>query len=60
MTADMRRGGGLGRGLAALIPQRDEPPASVDLPIAAIGHNPYQPRQQIEQASLAELAASIA
>jgi ParB family chromosome partitioning protein len=60
MTAEMRRSGGLGRGLAALIPQRDEPPASVELPIAAIGHNPYQPRKQVEQASLAELAASIA
>jgi ParB family chromosome partitioning protein len=60
MTADLRRSGGLGRGLAALIPQRDEPPASVELPIAAISHNPYQPRQQVEQASLAELAASIA
>jgi ParB family chromosome partitioning protein len=56
----MRRSGGLGRGLAALIPQRDEPPASVELPIAAISHNPYQPRKQVEQASLAELAASIA
>ena len=60
MTAEMRRTGGLGRGLAALIPQRDEPATSVDLPIAAISHNPYQPRKQIEQASLAELAASIA
>jgi ParB family chromosome partitioning protein len=60
MTAEMRRSGGLGRGLAALIPQRDEPPTSVELPIAAISHNPYQPRRQVEQASLAELAASIA
>jgi len=60
MTADMRRSGGLGRGLAALIPQRDEPAASVELPIAAITHNPYQPRKRFEQDALAELADSIA
>ena len=60
MTADTRRTGGLGRGLAALIPQRDEPAASVDLPIAAISRNPYQPRKAVERDSLAELAASIA
>lgn len=60
MTAEVRRSGGLGRGLAALIPQRDEPAASVELPISAIRHNPYQPRKGIEQANLAELAASIA
>ncbi|MEA2675999.1 MAG: ParB family transcriptional regulator, chromosome partitioning protein [Chloroflexota bacterium] len=60
MTADVRRSGGLGRGLAALIPQRDEPAASVELPIAAISHNPYQPRKGVEGANLAELAASIA
>jgi ParB family chromosome partitioning protein len=60
MTSEMRRSGGLGRGLAALIPQRDEPAASVELPISAIRHNPYQPRKGMEQANLAELAASIA
>jgi len=60
MTEELRRSGGLGRGLAALIPQRDEPPASVELPIAAISHNPYQPRKQVEEGSLSELAASIA
>jgi ParB family chromosome partitioning protein len=60
MTAEVRRSGGLGRGLAALIPQRDEPAASVELPISAIRHNPYQPRKGIDQASLAELVASIA
>ena len=60
MTADTRRTGGLGRGLAALIPQRDEPAASVELPIAAISRNPYQPRKAVERDSLAELAASIA
>lgn len=60
MTADLRRTGGLGRGLAALIPQRDEAAASVELPVAAISHNPYQPRQMIDADSLQELAASIA
>ncbi len=60
MTAEMRRPSGLGRGLAALIPQRDEPAASVELPIAAISHNPYQPRKRFEQNALAELADSIA
>ena len=60
MTAEVRRSGGLGRGLAALIPQRDEPAASVELPIAAIRHNPYQPRKGVEGSNLAELAASIA
>jgi ParB family chromosome partitioning protein len=60
MTAELRRSGGLGRGLAALIPQRDEPAASVELPIAAIRHNPYQPRKGVQEANLAELAASIA
>jgi ParB family chromosome partitioning protein len=60
VTAEVRRSGGLGRGLAALIPQRDEPAASVELPISAIRHNPFQPRKGVEQANLAELAASIA
>src|SRR3954454_18028461 len=60
MTTDVRRtGGGLGRGLAALIPQRGEQPASVELPISAISRNPYQPRQAFEQGQLDELAASI-
>jgi ParB family chromosome partitioning protein len=56
----MRRSGGLGRGLGALIPQRDAPSASVELPISAIRHNPYQPRKGVDQANLTELAASIA
>lgn len=60
MSAEIRRSGGLGRGLAALIPQRDESPASIELPIAAITRNPYQPRRAVDQKSLEELAASIA
>jgi ParB family chromosome partitioning protein len=61
VTADIRRPGhGLGRGLSALIPQRDGQSATVELPIAAISHNPYQPRRGIEQTQLDELATSIA
>src|SRR3954463_9054091 len=55
-----RTTGGLGRGLAALIPQRDEQSASVELPIASISRNPFQPRQAFQQAQLDELATSIA
>lgn len=61
MTAEVgRQQTGLGRGLAALIPQRDETSAAIDLPISAIARNPYQPRQAVAEASLEELAASIA
>jgi ParB family chromosome partitioning protein len=61
MTADIGRSpSGLGRGLAALIPQRDDPAGAIDLPISAISGNPYQPRQPLDQAGLTELAASIA
>jgi len=60
MTAEVGRPQtGLGRGLASLIPQRDETSAAVDLPISAIERNPYQPRQAVEQASIAELAVSV-
>jgi ParB family transcriptional regulator, chromosome partitioning protein len=61
MTTEIKRtNGGLGRGLAALIPQRGEHPSTLDLPISAISRNPYQPREQFEQSQLEELAASIA
>ena len=54
MTAPSRRSAaGLGRGLAALIPQRDEPPATLELPIAQIARNPYQPRREFDDQSLA-------
>jgi ParB family chromosome partitioning protein len=62
MTTDLGRNtSGLGRGLGALIPQRDETSAggTQELPISAIARNPYQPRQGVEQAQLDELAASI-
>ncbi|HWH37270.1 MAG TPA: ParB/RepB/Spo0J family partition protein [Candidatus Limnocylindrales bacterium] len=61
MTAQVRRPGGLGRGLAALIPQRDEGGRpTLELPISDIVRNPYQPRQEFDENSLDELAASIA
>ena len=61
MTASARRSGGLGRGLAALIPQRPVGSAGVsEIPIALIGRNPYQPRQRIDEEELRELARSIA
>jgi ParB family chromosome partitioning protein len=50
---------GLGRGLAALIPQRANPSGSVEIPISRIHPNPRQPRQRIGQAELETLAASI-
>lgn len=59
---------GLGRGLDALIPSGDftpeslpaTPPSGYDtLPVADISRNPRQPRSQMDQDELAELAASI-
>jgi ParB family transcriptional regulator, chromosome partitioning protein len=61
MTSDVRRPtGGLGRGLAALIPQRDDGRAALELPISSIARNPYQPRRSVEVQALEQLAASIA
>src|SRR5262245_37498019 len=53
---------GLGRGLAALIPQREDTGTGIttELPLSSIARNPYQPRQAVEQIALEELAASIA
>jgi ParB family transcriptional regulator, chromosome partitioning protein len=59
MTVRPERQQGLGRGLAALIPQRANPAGSVEIPIARIRPNPRQPRQQIGKAELETLAASI-
>jgi ParB family chromosome partitioning protein len=61
MTFEARRsGGGLGRGLAALIPQRENGRSSSELPISAISRNPHQPRTHVDPAELEELASSIA
>ena len=68
----MARVGGLGKGLGALIPAGDpgatvtttdeisEGARLVELPIASIVPNPHQPRVYFDEASLAELASSIA
>jgi len=55
-----RGGGALGRGLSALIPQRAVSDTAVlDVPLARVRPNPYQPRRHMDDAGLAELAASI-
>jgi ParB family chromosome partitioning protein len=61
MTIRSDRGGAaLGRGLAALIPQRSTPSGSVlEVPLARVVPNPHQPRRRWDDAGLADLAASI-
>ncbi len=60
MTVRPDRAQGLGRGLAALIPQRAAgQPAPVDVPIARIRPNPQQPRRHFDPEDLATLEASI-
>jgi ParB family chromosome partitioning protein len=61
MTIDPdRASGGLGRGLASLIPQRPTPIAApAEIPINRIRPNPYQPRRRFDPAELDQLAASI-
>ena len=59
----------LGRGLGALIPQRQEQPAApaearatqglAEIPISQIQPNPYQPRKTFNEASIEELARSV-
>lgn len=58
----MERTRGLGRGLGALIGEQDAMrprEAVVDIPVAEIRPNRYQPRQTMDDASLHELAESI-
>lgn len=60
MTTEIGRSPtGLGRGLAALIPQREESGSATELPISAIERNPYQPRQGVENAAIEELSQSV-
>jgi ParB family transcriptional regulator, chromosome partitioning protein len=59
MTVRPERAQGLGRGLAALIPQRPAQQGTLDIPIARIRPNPYQPRKRMDEAELATLTASI-
>ncbi len=54
----------LGKGLSALIPEANDNPELVEngffqCPIESIEPNPYQPRQEFDNAALEELAASI-
>jgi ParB family transcriptional regulator, chromosome partitioning protein len=52
----------LGRGLGALIPQREQAPAPsglAEIPIGQISPNPYQPRKNFNEASIDELARSV-
>jgi ParB family chromosome partitioning protein len=65
----MARRSGLGKGLSSLIPPTAEGgvsaspmggPVLVDVPVADIVPNPHQPRVHFDEASLSELAGSIA
>jgi len=60
MTVRSDRPQGLGRGLAALIPQRAPSSAgSIEIPLARIRENPRQPRLRMHDDALASLAESI-
>jgi ParB family chromosome partitioning protein len=50
---------GLGRGLAALIPQRDSAGSSAEIPVSRIVRNPYQPRTEHDTEALAALVESV-
>src|SRR5688500_18362211 len=51
---------GLGRGLDALIPGRDDERGVLEIALHRIERNPDQPRTAFDEAQLGELAASIA
>lgn len=65
MTTRTGRPSALGRGLSALIPQAAPTvtaatsAAVIEVPLAQVTPNPYQPRHHYDDADLAELAASI-
>lgn len=60
MTAPNERPHGLGRGLAALIPQRSpQGPATIEIALDRLRENPRQPRQRMADDALQTLAASI-
>jgi ParB family chromosome partitioning protein len=52
--------GGLGRGLASLIPQRAAGGGQAEIPVARVRRNPFQPRRAVDDAALQALAASVA
>ena len=60
MTVRSDRPQGLGRGLAALIPQRPAATGgSIEIPLARIRENPRQPRLRMDDEALETLAESI-
>ena len=60
MTVRSERPQGLGRGLAALIPQRGPTTSgSIEIPLARIRENPRQPRLRMDDDGLTGLAESI-
>jgi ParB family chromosome partitioning protein len=61
MTLEPERAvGGLGRGLASLIPPRpSEAAAPSEIALSRIRPNPFQPRRRFDAAELEQLAASI-
>jgi ParB family chromosome partitioning protein len=60
MTVRSEKPQGLGRGLAALIPQRGPTSiGSIEIPLARIRENPRQPRLRMDDDALAALAESI-
>jgi ParB family chromosome partitioning protein len=60
MTVRPERAQGLGRGLAALIPQRaDTRTGPIDIPLVNVRPNPDQPRRRFGEAEMASLVASI-
>ena len=50
MSVTERRTGGLGRGLASLIPQRTSGSGLAEIPIDRVRHNPFQPRRSADVA----------
>jgi ParB family chromosome partitioning protein len=60
-TRAERRQGGLGRGLASLIPQRPAGPSTApsEIPIERIKRNPYQPRKRVDEEALRQLTDSV-
>ena len=55
----MARAVGIGRGLAAILPEPEAGDELLELPVQAISPNPNQPRTRFDEQSLASLAASI-
>jgi len=61
VTVDTRRSqGGLGRGLASLIPTGPGPQPPATIPVSAIRRNPYQPRRTFDDDQMRQLTESIA